>query len=288
MVLIKLKYCFGVICALQLLIFFWANVVPAAETAGHEDHQGSAAINTPNTPALTNYALDDQAITGIIEQTGGFIPLDLEFFNEDGEFVQLAGIIDRPTLLLPVYFSCPSYCPLLLGNLANAVNDVIAKPAEEFKVIALSFDHQDTPSYAKQAKSNYMNIMKETFPQSAWSFLTGSRENIGKLTRAIGYTFKEVGPRQFTHPSVLVCLAGDGKIIRYVYGPDFLPLDLSMAIGEAQKGIPGVSIKKLIAYCFSYDPKGKKYVFNTFRVLGVSTFLILAGFYLFFLRKGNK
>jgi protein SCO1/2 len=61
-----------------------------------------------------------------------------------------------------------------------------------------------------------------------------------------------------------------------------------MALSEAAKGTPRVSIKKLLTFCFSYDPAGRKYVFNTFKLVAISTLIILALFYFFVLRKGNR
>jgi protein SCO1/2 len=41
-----------------------------------------------------------------------------------------------------------------------------------------------------------------------------------------------------------------------------------MAIVEASKGRSGPTINKVLQFCFSYDPEGKKYVFNITKVSG--------------------
>ncbi len=272
---------FGILCAIFVII---SHAYVFASSKSHEDHDQQDIKE-----AIQIIEQDTaQPATGIVEHLGDYIPLDLEFTSSQGEKVTLGSVINRPTLLLPVYFSCSAACPLLLADLASAINSVSALPGKDYQVIAFSFDHNDSPDYARQAKKNYLKILDGDFPENSWTFLTGSKENIEQLTNAVGFYFKEIKARQFTHPSLLLCLAEDGQIIRYIYGPGFLPLDLSMAISEAAKGTPAISIKKLINFCFSYDPKGKKYVFNTFRVVGISCFLTLAGFYFFVLRKGNK
>lgn len=225
---------------------------------------------------------------GVEEHLGAIIPNDLAFVDEHNTPVQLFELIKKPTLILPVYFHCPNSCPTLMANLAMALNDVVFKPGEEYQVIAFSFDPEDTPEFALKAKNNYSPILKKEFPKSAWTFLTGGEHAIEGLTQAIGFQYQQTSKHFFNHPSVLVVTSESGKIIRYIYGPNFLPFDISMALSEAQKGVPSVSIKKLLAFCFSYDPAGKKYVFNTFKLVAISTLIILALFYLLVLRKGNK
>jgi len=271
--------------ALVLLTGWW-QVLPTQAHTGNDDlTENPDHQSIVQTVKLNNLSKNQ---VGVVELTGEKIPLDLGFIDENGKKVTLASIIDRPTLLLPVYFSCPAACPLQLGNLAQALNKVLQIPGKDYNVIALSFDDQDSPAYAKQAKKNYMHLLAADFPQEAWPFLVGDQESISKLTQAMGYSFQKLASHQFRHPNVLISLAADGKIIRYIYGPDFLPFDLTMAITEAENRTPTVSVRKLLTYCFSYDPENKRYVFNTFRVMGLSSFLIIGLFYLLVLRKGNR
>jgi len=79
---------------------------------------------------------------------------------------------------------------------------------------------------------------------------------------AIGFKFRREG-NDFIHGVVVVVVSPDGKIIRYIYGTRILPFDITMAITEAQKGLPGLSVKRVLNYCFSYDPSGK----NMFSIL---------------------
>ena len=117
--------------------------------------------------------------------------------------------------------------------------------------------------------------------------MTGDKENIRKLTDAIGFHFKRVG-EDFEHPVSLVILAPDGKIIRYMYGADPLPFDLKLALVEASKGRIGPTIAKVVRFCFSYDPKANKLVFNMLRVTGAVTLLFALSFILFLIFKGKK
>jgi len=54
----------------------------------------------------------------------------------------------------------------------------------------------------------------------------------------------------FVHPNVMLVLSPAGKIIRYFYGVYFLPFDIGMALTEASKGTPQLSIRQVLTYCF--------------------------------------
>ncbi len=225
---------------------------------------------------------------GVDEKLGHIIPLNLTFNDENNQPVILKDFIRKPTLLLPIFYYCPQVCSIMLANLATALNDVTFIPGDDYRVLALSFNDEEGPEIARKAKTNYSKILDKDFPVAEWKFLTGRSEDILSLTNKIGFYFKKTGQHEFIHPNVLIVLASDGKIIRYVYGPRFLAFDIGMALAEAKKGTPGISIKRLLTYCFDYDPKGKKYVFRTFRILGIVILVLLSVFYFFFLRKGNK
>ena len=96
-----------------------------------------------------------------------------------------------------------------------------------------------------------------------------------------GFKFLRVN-EEFAHTGGLIILSPDGKVIRYLYGTEFLKFDFKMAITEALAGRPGPSITKVLAYCFSYDPKGRTYTFNIVKVMG-TVILFFLGLFIFFL-----
>ena len=231
---------------------------------------------------------DSGKAVGVEEKLGKIIPLDLTFKDEHNQSLILRDFIDKPTLLLPVYFYCTQACGIMLANLAASLNEYNSNPGGDYHIIAFSFDKTETPAIALEAKANYFKIIKKDFPEEKWKFLTGDATNIQAITAAIGFQYKKTGPHLFAHPNVLVAIAPDGKIIRYLYGPNFLPFDIGMALAEAVKGEPGISINKILSLCFDYDSKSNRYVFKTFRILGAVIVILLVAFFFFVLRKGNK
>ncbi|MGL1932275.1 MAG: SCO family protein [Desulfotalea sp.] len=236
---------------------------------GHDhDHQAMIAAKQP---------------PGVIEKSGQFIPLTATFKTVTGEPIALAQIVDRPTLLLPVYYYCPSSCSFDMANLAEALRQTKIELGS-FRIITMSFDESEGPEAAAGARENYTEILDDSFPLDSWYFLTGDKENISKVTRSIGYSFKPGADGTFIHPSAIAVLSGEGKIIKYVYGA-FLSGDVDLALSEAEKGTPAISIRRFLSFCFNGDPKQNQKVFT---FLKISAFLILASGAVFFVRFLTK
>jgi protein SCO1/2 len=215
------------------------------------------------------------------EMLGKTIDLNTWFFDENGHKIQLAEIFDKPVVILPIYFFCPTVCNFLQADLAKVLNRIDQIPGKDFNVISLSFSDDENYKHAADAKKNYVKILTKDFPIEKWFYLTGTKENIKKLTDSIGFFFIKKEKHLYVHPNVLVVLAKDGKITRYVYGPNFLAFDVGMALAEADKGLTGASIKRgVLSFCFNYDPGKKTYVLNIFRITGVVIVVFLAGFVL--------
>jgi protein SCO1/2 len=224
---------------------------------------------------------------GIDEKLGQLVPLDLTFHDENGNSVSLRQLIQTPTILTPVYLHCPNVCSLLLQNLADALDRLPAEPGKEYTVLTVSFDETEKPDLALQKKKTYLKMIRKPFPEGAWRFLTGDKGNIRRLTEAIGFHFKRVG-EDFEHPVSLVILATDGKIVRYMYGANPLPFELKLALVEASQGRIGPTIAKVVRFCFSYDPKANKLVFNMLKVTGMVTLFFALSFVVFLLFKGRR
>ncbi len=76
-------------------------------------------------------------------------------------------------------------------------------------------------------------------------------------------------------------LTPEGKTSKYVYGIDYGPRDLRLALVEAADHKIGNPVDRLLLYCYHYDPTTGKYGLVLMRVLrlaGVVTVVCLGGF----------
>ncbi|MGE5174495.1 MAG: SCO family protein [Betaproteobacteria bacterium] len=230
-----------------------------------------------------------RADVALEEKLGQYIAADAAFVDENGRHVVLKNVIDKPTIVAPVYLGCMHECPLLLTGLAQVLGKIdLAKPGRDYQVISLSFDENDTPQIARDKKANYIKAVGTPFPEDAWKFLTGDKANIRKFTDSIGFKFQRDSEHDFSHPVTLVVIAPGGKIVRYIEGVTFLPFEVTMALTEASQGRVGSTTRKVLMYCFSYDPLKKSYVFNILKVTATVMVLFVGSFLAWLLITGKR
>ena len=227
---------------------------------------------------------------GIVEKLGQTIPMELKFMNEKNDTISIGSLINKPTILSFVYFDCPGLCSPLLDGIADVVSKTELTLGKDYDIITISFNTRDTPEKAKQKKLNFVQKIQEN-QRGSWTYLTGELENIQKITEAAGFRYKPTGV-DFAHPSTIIILSPQGKITRYLYGITYLPFELKMAIGEAQKGLAQPTSNKIYDYCFAYDPQSRTYTLQFTRLMG-SFVLILGLFFVLYLfitsrRKSSK
>ena len=222
---------------------------------------------------------------GLTEKLGDYVDMKATFFDSKGQKVILGDYIDRPTLILMIFFHCSQACGLQMAFLASALKQMDDIPGKDYKVLSISFDDEDTIEAAVNMKNGYIKLAQKDFPRENWLFLTGDQKNIKAVTNSLGYRFKKTEKHNFIHPNVLVTVSGDGQITRYLHGPNFQAFDVSMSLAEARQGILGITIKKAFSYCFDYDPLKKRYVFKVFQTIGIVTVIVLILFYWLFLKK---
>lgn len=209
-----------------------------------------------------------QIEVGIDEKLGNYLSMDTEFINSEGDTVILGKIIDKPVLLAFVYYECPGICSPLLNELAWTIDKIQLEPGADFKIITLSFDHRETVSVAAKWKKNYLHSMKRKIEPEDWVFLVGDSLNINKITQSAGFYFKPSDDGQFIHAGALIAIATDGKITRYIFGTQYNPFDVKMAMIEAKAGKTSPTISKVLEFCYSYDPEGRNYTLNVTRIIG--------------------
>ena len=231
----------------------------------------------------------DSGDVGIDEKLGDTVPLnDISFFDEYGKPVTLNQVVDgKPTVISIVYYRCPGLCSPLLTGLADVVDLVDLEPGEDFNVLTISMDHTEDYIMANEKKKNYFNTMERKMSESSWRFLTSDSVNAYKITDALGWKFQKQG-NDFMHGAALMVISPKGKLVRYLYGTDYLPFDFKMAVTEASEGKVGTTIAKIMQICFSYDPEGRKYVLDITRVSGGIILFLLFIFATVFLVKKKK
>lgn len=211
---------------------------------------------------------------GIYEKLDSILPDDIVLIDKDSNLVNLKSLINKPTILSFVYYECPGLCSPLLDGIAEVIDRSDIVLGEDYQMVTISFNEHDTPKLGKKKKKNYVASIKMPINESEWIWLTGDKENIEKVSNAVGFKFKRDG-EDFLHPAALIAISPKGKVTRYLHGTYFLPFDLKMAVVEAAEEKSGPTINKLLKFCFSYDAEGKKYVLNITSISGTLIVLLV-------------
>lgn len=224
---------------------------------------------------------------GIVEHLDTIIPANLTFNDEKGQPVLLSSLINKPTILALVFYNCPGICPTLLAGVSDVIEKMGLELGQDYQVMTVSFDPNDTPQGSVEKKKNYLRSHSKT-RSAHWMYFTGDSANIYSLTNAVGYNFTPAG-NGFMHPACIVILSPGGKVTRYLYGTSYLPFDVKMAIVEAQKGQSRPTINRVLEYCFSYDPEGRKYTLQVTK-MAATIIIFFAGllFIILIVRSSRK
>jgi protein SCO1/2 len=245
----------------------------------------------PATPASKlPEALQD---VGFDQRLGSTLPLELEFTDEAGERVVLGSYFgSRPVILTLVYYECPMLCTVVLNGLTGALKAVPFAVGRDFDIVTVSFDPRETAALARKKKSHYVEELGAASAASGWHFLTGDSTAIAALTAAAGFRYSYDSERgEYAHASGILVVTKDGTISRLLYGIEYAPKDLRLALVEAGEGKIGNVVDELLLYCFHYDPASGKYgaaVVNLVRAGGVVALAALVGFILISIRRERR
>ncbi len=264
------------------LAFFLALTLMALPGQGQEGTTTQATADP-----VANPAQEEAAVAAFEEHLGEIVPADIVLRDEQGNDVVLGDFIDKPTILMFVYFECPGICTPLLNEVADILGKSGLHPDQTpFQILTVSFEPTDTPAMAQQKRENYLKLVGRPLPPEAWRFFTADPENIRRFTQATGFRYMRAGT-EYTHPGGIMFLSPEGKIVRYFYGLEFLPFDFKMGVYEAQRGKVTPTTARLLQFCFSYDPAGRTYVFNLARVIAV-VMITSVVFFLIFLYLSTR
>jgi len=229
----------------------------------------------------------------IVERIGATIPLDLTFTDDHGDTVRLSRYFaaQRPVVLILGYYNCPMLCNLVFNGMVDGVNLLDWNPGEEFQILTVSINPEETPDLAASKKANYLKTITRPVSDSSWAFLVGDSSQSRALADAIGFKyFYDAGVGEWAHPAAAFILTPEGRLSRVLYGIQFSKTDLKLSLLEASDGRIGSPMDRLILYCYHYDPDSRGYTLaatNLMKLGGGATMAAL-GLFLGLLWYGEK
>jgi len=238
---------------------------------------------------------DDLKNVGIDQRLDQQVPLALQFQDETGKTVKLGDYFQsgRPVILNLVYYTCPMLCGEELAGLSSALGVLRFSPGNEYEVVTVSINPDETPQVASERKKIFVDRLNERLEKksdgSGWHFLTGQQPEIQKLADAVGFHYKrDAQTGQFIHSAAIMIVTPQGKLAQYYYGVEYSPKDLRLGLIEASRNKIGNLVDQIQLYCFHYDPKSGRYgaaITSILRLGGAATVLLLGGLLIVMYRR---
>jgi protein SCO1/2 len=226
---------------------------------------------------------------GISQNLGNQLPLSDHFLDSSGADVTLGTYFEhRPVVMALVYYKCKMLCPQVLSGLARTLRQVGFIPGKDYDIVVTSIDPMDTPADGAAEKAHFLDSLGTPTAGESVHFLTGQQASITALASATGFNYVRVpGPDgkmdQFAHSSVIMIATPDGRMSKYLFGIDYQPRDVRLAVIQASSHHIGSLSDLILLYCCNYSPSAGKYTVSILRVMGLaamgSLFMLVALLY---------
>jgi protein SCO1/2 len=245
--------------------------------------------------------LVDRTAVAIQENLGAQVPLDMTFRDENDRVVTLGECSgNKPTILVLAYYRCPMLCNQVLNGLVDCLGKVTDYDAgRDFNVVVVSFDPKDRPAIAWEKKQSYLRLFREEFKRpvddNGWHFLTGQKPEIDALCATVGFRYEyDKVRKEFYHDSAIMILTPEGKLSRYLFGIEYLPVDVRLGLaGIKGDGALSPSLRdRVLLLCgFEYDHETGRYtptVMTIVRITFAALVLVMAMYLIVTFRRGRR
>jgi protein SCO1/2 len=153
---------------------------------------------------------------------GDLMP-DFQLVNQDRQAINLETFRGHPLVLTFIFTRCPlpNFCPLMSRNFLALQEEVkrAPGPANEARLLTISFDSFDTPEILKAYAES------EQADPLVWSFATGSKPEVEKLTQAFSVLVKPEGGT-ISHGLATALIDREGKISKIWRGNSWSPPEI--------------------------------------------------------------
>lgn len=222
------------------------------------------------------------------------LPFDATFRDEQGQNVRLGKYFEgkRPVILAMIFYNCTMLCSEVLTGTMRTLQELQYTPGKEYEVVVVSINPTETPQIAADKKKSYLEEYGFTGTEDGWHFLTGTEENIRKVTDAAGYFYNyDASTDQYAHPGGIVIITPEGKISRYHTGVMFEPRDVRLSLLDAGESKIGSPVELILLRCFHYDPTSGTYtvaIMQVLRLMGGGFIILVGGGLALWMRRDMK
>lgn len=231
------------------------------------------------------------------DRIGRAVPLDVRLTDHTGKSVTLGRYFadgKRPLVLTLGYYRCPMLCDVVLNGLLDAVKAMPLRLGEDYAVLSVSIHPKETADLAGKKRAAYVRAIGRGLDVAGadWTFHVGEETQVKRLADAVGFGYRwDPRSEQYAHGAGIFVLDPQGRLNRVLYGVEFAPRQLKLALVEAAQGKVGTLFDRVLLSCFHYDPDSHRYgvaILGVMRLAGGATVLMLAGVLLWLWRRERR
>lgn len=128
--------------------------------------------------------------------------------NQHGESLQLKNLQHKTLVVVMIYTSCKTACPILVSKMKNIESGISRKDIKEVSLVLISIDPEtDTPQRLNVfARDNAMDGPE-------WTFLISSKEATQEFANVLSMKYKKISPLDFSHSNIISVFSPDGQLV---------------------------------------------------------------------------
>ncbi|KAB1070429.1 SCO family protein [Methylobacterium planeticum] len=221
-------------------------------------------------PAAARLTQAELARVVVAPEPDAQAPLDLAFTDAaEGRPLRLSEAIGgRPTLLLPVDYTCGNVCDPMLSMSGNALAATGLEAGRDYSLVLVGLDPRDDTAAARRMLDQELGLPAIAARTRA---LVGDEAAVRRLTGALGYGFvPDPGTDSIAHPAAALLLTPEGRVARILSPLALNGRDLRLALVEAGEGRAGHLGDRLALLCYGFDAARGIYTPLIHRILGVA------------------
>lgn len=200
---------------------------------------------------------------------------ELELFTLEGNF-DISTLYEKsPLIVLPIFSRCSGVCYPLLQQLIDALKT--NNPSQEYRILVISFDPQDSLAQLKQISEAYGLSKNEK-----WIFAT-SPDAINWLASAGFHPKWDSSRQQFDHDALIMGINENGYIVKKLIGMERMSELKGMFKAIHNEFILSYPLPQsnTIFSCFNFNPVTGKKTFSWGIVILILPALITTSFIVF-------
>ncbi len=153
--------------------------------------------------------------------------LDVALVDQDGQPTTLAEHRGHPTVISMFYASCPTACPLLIGDVLALEDALPPQVRDDTRVLLVSLDPaRDTPEKMSQV------VADRALDTSRWTLSRAELDDVRVVAAALSVSYRALDDGEMNHSSTLTALDRDGVPVFQLEGLRQDPTALVAALSE--------------------------------------------------------